>query len=70
MIKITGTNIYIDVEIDDKTVRISGEMIIGGFVCYIASMKNRLIPENEPLTEEDKREIIRKVNEKTTGSLW
>lgn len=68
MIKITGTNTYIDAETNDKPVRISGEMIIGGFVCCKASMKNRLIPGNEPLAEEGKREIIRKVTEKTAGS--
>lgn len=49
MTKITGTNTCIDVETDDKPVRVSGEMIIGGFVCCKASMKNRLIPGNEPV---------------------
>ena len=75
MTKITGTNTYIDVELDDRTVRILGEMIVGGFVCYKSSMvcykssmKNWLIPENEPLTEGDKNEIIQKVTEKTVGS--
>ena len=34
MTKITGTNTYIDVEIDGRTARIAGEMIIGGFVCF------------------------------------
>ena len=37
MTKITGTNTYIDVELDDRTVRILGEMIVGGFVCYKSS---------------------------------
>ena len=68
MTKITGTNTYIDVEIDGRTARIAREMIIGGFVCFKSSMKNQLIPENEPLTEEDKNEIIHKVTEKTAGS--
>ena len=67
-VKITGTNTYIDVELDGRTVRIAGEMIVGGFVCYKSSMKNWLVPENEPLTEEDKKEIIQKVTEKTAGS--
>ncbi|MDD5928628.1 MAG: Imm74 family immunity protein [Spirochaetales bacterium] len=43
-------------------------MIVGGFVYYKSSMKNLLIPENEPLTEDEKKEIIQKVTEKTTGS--
>ncbi len=68
MIKITGTNTYIDVTIDDRTVRITGEMLVGGFVCHKSSMNNWLIPENEPLTEEDKNEIIQKVIEKTASS--
>ena len=34
MTKITGTNTYIDVELDGRTARIAGEMIVGGFVCY------------------------------------
>ena len=67
-VKITGTNTYIDVEIDGRTARIAGEMIVGGFVCYKSSMKNWLVPENELLTEEDKKEIIQKVTEKTAGS--
>ena len=49
MTKITGTNTYIDVELDGRTARIAGEMIVGGFVCCKASMKNRLIPGNEPV---------------------
>ncbi|MCR5290556.1 MAG: hypothetical protein K6E51_11225 [Treponema sp.] len=68
MVKITGTNTYIDVEIDGKTVRIAGEMIMGGFVCYKHSMTHWLIPENEPLTEDDKKHIIDKVTQKTAGS--
>ena len=68
MTKITGTNTYIDVELDGRTARIAGEMIVGGFVCYKSSMKKWLIPKNEPLTEEDKKEIIQKVTEKTAGS--
>ena len=47
MTKITGTNTYIDVELDGRTARIAGEMIVGGFVCYKSSMKNWLVPETE-----------------------
>ena len=68
MIKISGTNTYIDVEINGRTVRIFGELIIGGFVCFKNSMKNWLVPDNQSLTEEEKEEIIRKVTEKTVGS--
>lgn len=43
-------------------------MIVGGFVCYKSSMKNWLIPENESLTEDAKKEIIQQVTEKPAGS--
>jgi hypothetical protein len=66
MTKITGTNTYIDVEIDGRTARIAGEMIIGGFVCFKSSMKNWLIPENEPLTDEDKKRNHSKSNRKNS----
>ena len=40
MTKITGTNTYIDVELDGRTARIAGEMIVGGFVCYKSSTES------------------------------
>lgn len=68
MIKITGTNTYIDVEIDEKLVRIQGELVVGGFVCYKDSIKEWIIPFEQPVTEEEKEMIIQKVTEKTQGS--
>ena len=44
MTKITDTNTYIDVEIDEKLVRIQGELVVGGFVCYKDSIKEWIIP--------------------------
>ena len=38
--RITGTNTYIDVELDNKTTKIADEMIINGFIYYKSSMKN------------------------------
>ena len=38
MTKITGTNTYIDVELDGRTARIAGEMIVGGFVLAVLSV--------------------------------
>ena len=38
MTKITGTNTYIDVELDGRTARIAGEMIVGGFVYFKSLM--------------------------------
>lgn len=68
MIKITGTNTYIDVEIDEKLVRIQGELVVGGFVCYKDSIKEWIIPFEQSITEEEKEMIIQKVTEKTQGS--
>lgn len=63
MIKITGTNTYMDVEIDDKKVRIHGELVVDGFVAFKESMKEWTVPEHVKLTEEDKAMIIQKVTE-------
>lgn len=68
MTKITGTNTYIDVEFDDKSVRIQGELIGGGFVCYKNSIREWTVPEGKSVTDSDLTEIIQKVTEKTQGS--
>ena len=67
-VKITGTNTFIDVQIKGKTVRIQGELIKGGFICYKSTMTNWLEPDNFPLTEAEKKTIIRIIKEKTAGS--
>lgn len=66
--KITGTRTYIDVEDEGRVIRIQGEMIVGGFVAYKRSMTKWKVPENEPVTEEEKINIIDKVIKKTNGS--
>lgn len=66
--KITGTRTYIDVEDEGRVIRIQGEMIIGGFVAHKKSMTKWKVPENEPVTEEEKTTIIDKVTKKTHGS--
>ena len=68
MIKITGTNTFIDVEIDGRIVRIHGEMGMGGFYCHKGSMQEWLVPAGEKISEEDKKMIIQRVMEKTAGS--
>ena len=68
MIKITGTNTFIDVEIEGRIVRIQGEMGMGGFYCLKGSMQEWLVPAGEKISEEDKKMIIQRVTEKTAGS--
>ncbi|MFD0671932.1 Imm74 family immunity protein [Cohnella sp. GCM10027633] len=66
--KITGTRSYIDVVIDEKEIRIFGEMIVGGFVAYKDSIKVWDKPTGETIDEDTKNDIIRKVTEKTKNS--
>lgn len=37
--KITGTSSYVKIEYNGKTVKASGEMIVGGFVAFKNTMK-------------------------------
>ncbi len=67
-IKITGTSDYIDVQIENRIVRISGEMVVGGFVCNSASIDYWLVPKDVKITEAEKEEIKQKVIEKTANS--
>lgn len=67
--KITGTRSYIKVDLDDKTVKIQGEMIIGGFVADKDTIKNWEPPyEHIPISEEEKEDIIKRVIEYTKNS--
>lgn len=68
MIKITGTNTYIEVDIDGRVTRIAGEMTVNGFTCLENSIDYWISPEIKEITEEEKEMIINKVIEKTTGS--
>ncbi|CAI0779902.1 hypothetical protein FCL49_11080 [Serratia proteamaculans] len=67
--KIIGTISYIKIEIDGRTIKIPGEMIVGGFVAHKEGMKKWESPHNnEELSEEMKHEIINKVIEKTKNT--
>lgn len=68
MVKITGANIYIDVEIDGRVARIMGELGVGKFNCLASSMQEWLVPAGQKISEEDKKMIIQRVTEKTAGS--
>ena len=64
MIKITGTNTYIEVDIDGRVTRIAGEMTVNGFTCLENSIDYWISPEIKEITEEEKEMIINKVIEK------
>lgn len=67
--KITGTRSYINVELDGKTVKIEGEMLIGGFVAYKDTIKKWEPPyEHIPITVEEKEDIIKRVIDYTKDS--
>lgn len=66
--KITGTRSYILIEFDYRTVKIAGELTITpAFYAEISSIKNWEKPyDNMAVTEEEKKEIIRRVNEENS----
>ncbi|MFE8100758.1 Imm74 family immunity protein [Brenneria goodwinii] len=67
--KITGTNSYIILDDDGRKIKVEGEMVIGGFIADIKSIKNFEPPyKKEELTEETKREYIDKTIKKTVGT--
>ena len=67
-IKITGTFSYIDVELDDKVIRIPGEMGSGYFLCYDECITEWLKPEGRAVTPEEKENLIERINEKQKNS--
>ncbi len=69
--KITGTSSYIKVEVDDKTVKIQGEMIVGGFLAYSDSIKNWESPyDSIAIDDATKSEIIKAVIAETKNSKF
>ena len=57
--KITGTRSYIKVTVEGKTVKISGEMIVGGFVADKNSIRNWEPPYNDKsINDTEKQNII------------
>jgi len=60
--KITGTSNYIRVEIDGKTVKILGEMMVGGFLAYSNTIKYWEPPyENVEIDVQTKEKLIQSV---------
>lgn len=65
--KITGTRSYMRVQMDDgRIVKISGEMLIDGFVGETKSIKEWEHPAGVPIDEKTKAYIIQKVLEKNS----
>ncbi len=67
--EITGTRSYIKVELNGKTVKIKGEMLVGGFVAYKDTIKHWETPyEHILIGEEEQADIINRVIEETKDS--
>jgi Immunity protein 74 len=64
--KITGTSSYIIVEINNKTVKIEGEMMVGGFLAYSDSIKNWEPPHDDVVIDVfTKNQLIQAIIEKS-----
>ena len=62
--KITGTSSYIEVEIENKVVKIQGEMIVNGFVAYSNTIAHWEQPyEHILIDREIKERIIKEVTD-------
>ncbi len=67
--KIKGTSSYITVEIDNKAVKIQGEMLVNGFVAFADTMKHWEPPyQRIEIDENTKAKIIRDVIDETKNS--
>lgn len=53
---------------DEKIVKIPGEMIVGGFVAFKKAIKECEKPAKEIIDEETKKKLIREVVNKTKDS--
>ena len=63
--KITGTNTYVEIETEARTVRFAGELLVGGFVAFIESAR---LMNGETLTMEALNELVEAVKIKTKDS--
>jgi len=69
MMKITGTNSYIVLDIDGRKIKVQGEMVVGGFIAEVSTMQRFEPPyENVTLTEDLKRIYINEAIKKTSNS--
>ncbi|WP_226537385.1 Imm74 family immunity protein [Fictibacillus halophilus] len=71
--KITGTSSFIIVQINDKTVKIEGEMLVDGFLAYSNTIKKWESPSpyNDLIIDDKtKVEIIKAVINRTSNSKF
>lgn len=67
--KITGTRSYVMLDIDGRKIKAEGEMIVGGFIAEMKTMKKFEPPyESEPLTDAARKIYIDEAVRKTQGS--
>ena len=55
--RITGTGDYLNVDFGDRSVRMTGELLINGFVVYKGGVRKWTVPEGKTVTEEELKEI-------------
>jgi hypothetical protein len=69
--KITGTSSCIKVQINDRTVKIEGEMMVGGFLAYSNTIEKWEPPHDCVFIEaKDKSELIEAIINKTKESSF
>lgn len=69
--EITGTPSYIKVQINDKTVKIEGEMLVDGFLAYSNTINKRESPYNDLIIDDKtKVEIINAIINRTCDSIY
>ncbi|WP_043932424.1 Imm74 family immunity protein [Bacillus sp. EB01] len=69
--KITGTSSYILIEVDNKVVKVQGELLVNGFAAYTDTMKNWEPPhEKETIDSELKQKIIQEALDYTKDSQF
>jgi hypothetical protein len=57
---------HVDVEHDGKTARFHGDICTHGFIALVFSMEWMAPEKGAPVTEEDRRELVRLINRNAT----
>ena len=62
--RIKGTRDWMDVYLEDgRVARMFGEMLVDGFVAFTKSLRKWKNPEGEPISEDEKKELIDAIKE-------
>jgi Immunity protein 74 len=68
-VKITGTSSYILIEVDNKVVKVEGELLVNGFAAYTDTLKNWEPPHEKEMIDSDmKQKIIQEALDYTKDS--